>query len=897
MKRILILLIFFTFISFHSWAKHEKGGWVLYEYKGPGAGANTSIYKITVTVFYSCTTTGPRGVVVSIYDSKTLNLATSPITINQENEINVNKTTYSPCLSNPPTICYLVDTYTKTVTLPNNVDGYLIGVITSNSHRVDGIVNVYDAGCNDCQNKTQTCYSSCATGLAMTAEIPGTINGVDYHKNSSPMFLFKDTAVICYGSYFEYQFSAIDTLDHDSLSYSFGPGQDGAKITTPPFPSVIYASAFSSNSPMGSNVKIDPLTGLISGKAPITQGEYILDVYVKEWRQGVLIDSIKKELQIDVNDCSLLSADLQQVYVNCDSLTLSFQNLSTASNITQYIWSFGDTLSKSNQDTVPIVTHKYTKAGDYTLNLYVANNDGCNNSTTATVKVYPGFTPKIKVEGSCYQSPILFSDATYAKYGVVNSWLWDFGDPTSSINSATTSTASHLYGKAETVPVILHVTSSVGCSGSDTAKVTINDKPNITIPFPDTLICSIDSLPLIAHINANSFSWSPTTNMLYPDSIRPIVFPKDTTTYTLTVHQNGCVGTASIKVNVLQYITVSFNPDTMHVCLSDSIKLNPITAALSFKWTESDKNKTIDYDTAKFPKVLPKNAVTIYKVKANLGHCPATDSVIVYGSPYPKVNISYPIADTTICYGDSIKLIASKVGAYAAWSPNNGLSDTALLSQFASPTTSTTYKLTVKDTFYCPKTVVDSVVVNVIPAFSVTAGDDTTVVLNEPLILKAEIIDTAFKYPVTYKWFPSTFLDNPNNQATTLTANSSKYDSIKYRVEATTTDKEHCVGKGNIVVKIFTTKPDIFIPSAFLPNGSYPNKILTPTPVGIAHFEYFKVFNRWGQEVFSTKMTNTGWDGTFNGAIQNSGTYIYIAQGIDYQKNVVTKKGTVVLIR
>ena len=108
MKRILILLIFFTFISFHSWAKHEKGGWVLYEYKGPGAGANTSIYKITVTVFYSCTTTGPRGVVVSIYDSKTLNLTTSPITINQENEINVSKTTYSPCLSNPPTICYLV---------------------------------------------------------------------------------------------------------------------------------------------------------------------------------------------------------------------------------------------------------------------------------------------------------------------------------------------------------------------------------------------------------------------------------------------------------------------------------------------------------------------------------------------------------------------------------------------------------------------------------------------------------------------------------------------------------------------------------------------------------------------------------------------------------------------
>ncbi len=895
MKRTLFLITFLIFISFNSWAKHEKGGWILYEYKGPGASANTSIYKITITYFFSCTTTGPRDITLSIYDSKTFSRVANYSIGQENNEVGVTKKTYSPCLSNPPTICYLIDTYTKTVTLPDDANGYTIGV-TSSGHRVEGIVNIYDAGCSDCQNKTQTCYSSCATGLAMTAEIPGTINGVDYHINSSPKFLFKDTAVICFGSYFEYQFAAIDTLDHDSLSYSFGAGQDGAKVTTPPFPSVTYAHPFSSDFPMGNSVTIDPTTGLISGKAPSILGEYIIDVYVKEWRNGVLIDSVKKELQIDVNDCSLLSAELQKVYVNCDSLTLSFQNLSTASNITKYIWNFGDVISTNNISTTPIVTHTFTKAGDYSLSLYVANNDGCNNTTTAIVKVYPGFTPKFKVDGSCYQSPILFTDATFAKYGAINSWLWDFGDPSSANNSAITSSTSHLYGKAETIPVILKVGSSVGCSGSDTIQVVVNDKPNIILPFPDTLICSNDTLPLIAKIDANalSYDWFPTTNMINPQSLNPRVYPQDTTSYTLTVHQNGCVGSASIKVNVLQFITVAFSPDTMHVCLTDSVKLNPISHALSYKWKESSKRSTLDYDTLKNPKASPIDTVTTYFVTANLGHCPAKDSVKVYASPYPKVKILSPIKETTICYGDSLKLKASKVGATAIWSPVDGLVDNQLLSQIAKPTTNTTYTLTVKDTLYCPKSVSDSVVINVIPEFSLSAGNDTAVVVSEPLQLYATITDTSFKYPVTYNWTPTSLFINPTIQNPIANATSAVFDTI--RITAKTIDHQ-CIGTGKVYIRFFSTKPDIFVPSAFLPNGSYPNKILIPTPVGIAHFEYFKVFNRWGQLVYSTSKPNEGWDGTWDGVIQNSGTYVYMAQGIDYLKNVISRKGTVVLIR
>ena len=893
MKKILSLILLSIIFINSSWAKHEKGGWILYQYLGPGTAANTSMYKLTVTVFYSCDVTGPRGIVVSAYDAKTNSQAATYSFNSETDEFSVSKTTYSPCLSNPPRICYLVDTYVKTITLPDDSNGYILGVTTS-GHRIDGIVNIYDAGCSDCQAKSQSCYSSCATSLAMWAQIPGTVDGVDYHTNSSPMFLFKDTAVICHGEYFEYQFTAIDTLDYDSLSYSFGPGQDGAKVTVPPFPSVSYSPGYSSNAPMGSGVTINPATGLISGIAPTITGQFIIDVYVKEWRNGVLLDSVKKELQIEVNDCSLLSANLQKVYVNCDSLTLSFQNESMASNINKYVWNFGDTASASNTSNSPVVTHSYTKAGDYTLSLYVADTvNGCNNSTTAQVKVYPGFVPKFGVQGSCYQSPFYFADSTKTNsIDSINSWNWNFGDPNSSNNSASTDTSSHLYNTPGTVQAILQVASYRGCSGSATEQVIVKDKPYIYLPFTDTLICSIDTLPLIAKTSGTSFKWSPTTNMIDSTSLNPIVHDlNDTTIYTFTAFENGCVGTVYDTVNVLHYITVGFNPDTMHVCFTDSITLSPISQALSYRWTESDGLNTLSTDSVRNPKASPLSKVTTYHVFANLGHCPSDSVVTVYASPIPKVTIK--AAPDTICYGDSTQLKATKSGAYVVWSPLIGLSNDSILTPKASPSATTTYTITVTDTPYCPKAAYDNVTLNVVPKFSLNAGDDTSIVLGEPLPLSA---DSSFKFPVSYNWFPTTYLNYSDSANPLLTAfTEPNSDSIKYRVSATTS--QGCVGTGYVTIKFYTTKPDIFVPSAFTPNTNDKNSILIPVPVGISRFEYFKVFNRFGQLIFSTNRVGTGWDGKINGSPADIGAYVYVAKGLDYLGNAITRKGTVVLIK
>jgi gliding motility-associated-like protein len=173
----------------------------------------------------------------------------------------------------------------------------------------------------------------------------------------------------------------------------------------------------------------------------------------------------------------------------------------------------------------------------------------------------------------------------------------------------------------------------------------------------------------------------------------------------------------------------------------------------------------------------------------------------------------------------------------------------------------------------------------------VFAGNDTSVVRGQPLQLNAT---SNFTINTTYFWSPGTGLNDVNiyNPVSTLNTNA---DSIKYKV--TVTLPEGCKGEDYIVVKVFKTAPEIFVPSGFTPNGDGRNDVLKPITVGISKLDYFRVFNRWGQLIYETNQINKGWDGTINGTPQSSDTFVFMVQGSDYTGKVVFRKGTTVLIR
>ncbi|MBZ0099247.1 MAG: gliding motility-associated C-terminal domain-containing protein [Taibaiella sp.] len=71
-------------------------------------------------------------------------------------------------------------------------------------------------------------------------------------------------------------------------------------------------------------------------------------------------------------------------------------------------------------------------------------------------------------------------------------------------------------------------------------------------------------------------------------------------------------------------------------------------------------------------------------------------------------------------------------------------------------------------------------------------------------------------------------------------------------------------------------RDNLYVPSAFSPNGDGKNDVFRITNLGFQRIMEFRVFNRWGQEIFSTNDHRRGWDGTWEGVPQEMGVYNYL---------------------
>lgn len=883
MKKVVALLIIVLFTQ-QGFANHLKGGWIQYSYIGPGSSANTSKYQITIRQYLDCNSTAAQrdaNVFMGIFDGAT-NQLINTIQIPRSGTDNPNKTSYSPCISQPPPkVCYLIDIYNTTIDLPDNPAGYTLTV--QRCCRISGIQNV--AG------------NSNDIGISYTTKIPGIINGVNYSNNKSPVFAQKDTALICFNAPFTFDFSATDA-DGDQLVYGFCDGLTGGSNTAngalpnppanPPYGTVPYLTpTYSGSLPLGSQVTIDPQTGIISGIAPSATGDYVVSVCASEYRGGVLIGITKKEIHVTVADCSISAAALKPTYITCNGTTLTFQNESPNSTVSSYLWDFGVPTLTNDTSTSATPTYNYLlsgkDSGTYTVKLKVSSTSGCQDSTTAVVKIYPGFVPNFTINGTCYINNYQFFDATTSKYGSVNSWSWNFGDSTTLSDTAHSKDSVWKYPAPTNAQVRLIVSNTKGCIDTITKSIPILNRPSLNLPFRDTLICSIDTLTLRSNISSGSVLWTPINGpnknrILNASTTNPLVFPKDTTRYYVSVNDNGCINTDSVNVNVLQFIAVKAGVDT-GICKTDTFRLRPISDALSYVWTASTGEKV---QSIKNPLVQPLS-LTKYSVIANLGKCQAKDSFTVKVAPYPAANAS---ADVTICFGSRVQINGSGTGSVFTWSPTNTLINENTLTPIAGPTKTTTYVLTATDTIGCPKPKTDTVVVTVIPPIRAYAGADTSVVPGQPLQLSAS-------GGTGYVWDPATFLSDPAIANPIATFDGS-VDSLTYTV---TVSEGSCVATDQITVRVFKNGPDILVPSAFTPDGDGKNDVMRPIVLGIVKLNYFSIYNRWGQMVFTTSEINKGWDGNFSGTAQPAGTYVYQASGTDYTGKVILKKGTVVLIR
>lgn len=110
-------------------------------------------------------------------------------------------------------------------------------------------------------------------------------------------------------------------------------------------------------------------------------------------------------------------------------------------------------------------------------------------------------------------------------------------------------------------------------------------------------------------------------------------------------------------------------------------------------------------------------------------------------------------------------------------------------------------------------------------------------------------------------------------------------------------DLDGCKGDTSIVITVIKDENSVFVPTAFSPDGDGKNDILYLRSPRVASVE-FRIFDRWGQEMFYTTDQGIGWNGTNkNGQAANVGVYVYYAIVVLENGKERTVKGNVTLLR
>jgi gliding motility-associated-like protein len=142
----------------------------------------------------------------------------------------------------------------------------------------------------------------------------------------------------------------------------------------------------------------------------------------------------------------------------------------------------------------------------------------------------------------------------------------------------------------------------------------------------------------------------------------------------------------------------------------------------------------------------------------------------------------------------------------------------------------------------------------------------------------------------TILWKPAVNLNDPVSYNPVFKGSTEQ----KYAIDITT--KSGCVTTDSLWVKL-VKNVEIYMPTAFTPNGDGQNDILRPVLYGAKQLKYFRVFNRWGELMYQTGNIREGWNGIYKNARQEMQTFVWMVEAIGADDKTYSRRGTSILVR
>ncbi len=532
----------------------------------------------------------------------------------------------------PTNVCIREQRYIATINLPNNANGYYLSW-----HRCcrNGIIN--------------NIVTPGASGNVFYVEVPNPSIA-----NSSPTFSNYPDAYMCVNTANKDTFASTD-IDGDSLVYSFtppydcaatgicgpsgagtGPGSPAPLPQPKPYGLVTWQSPYTSFNFMGDAAQAINSNGIISTTPP-TQGVFVFCVQVDEYRNGVRIGRVRRDVQYNVLNCNIPTASV----VGPNPICLGQSTTIGASGGVSYQWSTGA--------TSPSIVVTPTAAGTYTYSVTVSKNSNCTGTSTATITVKP--MPVVTAAGA---STVCAGTASQLTASGATTYVWS---PSTGLNNANISNPV----ATPNTSITYNVTGTTnGCSSSSSVAVQIKPSPSITANTAS--ICQGESAQLTAS-GADTYSWAPSTGLSNPNISNPVASPNGTTTYTVSGTANGCTGTgfSVVQVNPKPVVVAS---SSGLACSGGSAQLTA-TGANSYVWSPSTGLSSTNISNP----VASPGANTTYMVIGNLNGCLDTAISVVLVGVSPTAG--FTSTQNLTCAGITTDFMDVSTGANT-WSWNFG---------------------------------------------------------------------------------------------------------------------------------------------------------------------------------------------------------------------------------
>lgn len=576
-------------------------------------------------------------------------------------------------------------------------------------------------------------------------------------------------------------------------------------------------------------------------------------------------------------------------------------------------WTYNGTFATGETFTTP--THTYSTPGTYTLAFII----GVGTIDQIVVEVLPDIPPAFDIyvcEGPTYSITVNVTDTNYDEYVIA------YSDGGSAVVTSGSPTDTHAFGSPGTYVVSVRGR-KIGYEDNCTA---LDKNVTVTSSLGDAFISQLTVLQNKTDIQLD-FTTSPFTQYKLERSINSGGFTEimdiaGTTTVTLngllTDNNYYCfrLGTYDpCSGNVLRY--------SNEICSADL----DVSAQNSFNrltWNTSS-NGINDFSVSRRDASGPLTPITVLP-----GQSPADDPAVTCGLQYfYQMTSNYANGSTSISLEKQVTAFSTKLPTAAQNIATivDGTSVTLEWSQdplyvageyevFKAASGITSVKARTNETFYtdndykpllktCYKISYKDICANESPIeveacpMQVTSVIDATDNNNKINLSWEEYTGYANgvdHYTIQKFDRSGNLLESFDRSTSALIDDISDPDNQVYTYIVKAVPKEGGIATSVSNIIEVVKNPNLFNPTVFTPNGDDFNDVFNVKGQFIQEFE-LKIFNRWGELIFSTRDADQGWNGTYHGDLMPEGTYAFVARIVDFAGKDHEKSGAVLLLK